>query len=196
MAEEDYTSVLTNLQNELNSGVSRARAAGPEVFCLASIVCYWLVMGPPIARAYFGDEYSAPSHERVSAKPRSEIVGRASWYGPALVGHKTATGERLNPNKLTAATTQLPLQASALVTNLNNGRSVPVRINDCGPYAKGRDIDVSKRAAQKLEMAHSGTVPVSIKLLAAPPDAAYCPGLRPASRRVHMHIRHRRFSRQ
>lgn len=185
--------MLSNLHSKLNSGVSEARAAGPEVFCLASVVCYALLMGPPMARAYSGGEASAPSHKRVSAKPEREIVGRASWYGSALAGHKTATGERLNPNQLTAATTQLPLQSSALVTNLKNGRSVPVRINDCGPYAKGRDIDISKRAAEKLAMDRSGTIPVTIKLIATPPDVTYCPRLRQGRRRVHGHVRPRRF---
>jgi rare lipoprotein A len=186
--------MLGDVQCKSSRSVSRTRAAGFAFVCVVSIalVCATLAT-PPIAYAYSGGESSAPWYKRVSAKPQREIVGRASWYGPAVAGHKTATGERLDPNQLTAATTQLPLQSNALVTNLNNGRSVPVRINDCGPYAKGRDIDVSKRAAQKLAMARSGTVPVTIKLLAAPPDAAYCPRLRPAHRRVHTHRRHRRF---
>jgi rare lipoprotein A len=186
--------MLDDVQCKSSRSVFRTRAAGFEFFCVISIALVCATpASPPIAYAYSGGDSSAPWYKRVSAKPQREIVGRASWYGPAVVGHKTATGERLDPNQLTAATTQLPLQSSALVTNLNNGRSVPVRINDCGPYAKGRDIDVSKRAAQKLAMARNGTVPVTIKLLAAPPDPAYCPRLRLAHRRVHTHRRHRRL---
>jgi rare lipoprotein A len=186
--------MLDDVQCKSSRSVSRARAAGFEFFCVISIALVCATpASPPIAYAYSGGAASAPWYKRVSAKPQRGIVGRASWYGPAVAGHKTATGERLDPNQLTAATTQLPLQSSALVTNLNNGRSVPVRINDCGPYAKGRDIDVSKRAAQKLAMARSGTVPVTIKLLAAPPDPAYCPRLRLAHRRIHTHRRHRRL---
>jgi len=87
-------------------------------------------------------------HRRTNiASNKAVIIGKASWYGQA--GQKTATGERLDPNKLTAASIQLPLQSHALVTNLENGRSVSVRINDCGPYKKGRQIDMSKRAARK-----------------------------------------------
>ena len=119
------------------------------------------------------------------------IVGRASWYGQAAAGRKTATGEKLDPRKLTAASTVVPLQSRALVTDLENGRSVRVRINDCGPYTKGRTLDVSKRAAEQLDMTHSGTVPVNIKLIAMPPDVLYCPRPAPARRRSHSHFRRR-----
>ena len=64
------------------------------------------------------------------APNKAVIVGKASWYGQAAAGRKTATGERLDPNKLTAACRQLPLQSRAVVINLENGRSVGVRIND------------------------------------------------------------------
>src|ERR1700730_2898375 len=81
-------------------------------------------------------------------------------------GRRTATGERLDPRQLTAASLQLPLKSQTVVTNLDNGRSVRVRINDCGPYARGRKLDFSKRAAQELAMTHEGTVPVRIRLVA------------------------------
>jgi rare lipoprotein A len=194
LSEEDYTAMLSDVQWKPNRRVSRAKATTAAVFYALSIpsVC---ALPTSIANAHTtsSGESPGPLHQRVSAKPqKGVIVGRASWYGQAAAGHKTATGERLDPNKLTAATTELPLKASALVTNLNNGRSGPVRINDCGPYAKGRDIDVSRQAAEKLAMAHSGTAPVAIKLIAAPPDASYCSRPRPARRRV-QHIRFRRF---
>jgi rare lipoprotein A len=124
-------------------------------------------------------------------------VGRASWYGNASAGRKTATGERLDPNQLTAASTQLPLKSQAVVTNLDNGRSVKVRINDCGPYTRGRKLDLSKRAAQELAMTHKGTAPVRIRLVDKPPDAAYCK--RPVRGRRVLHARsgsssHRRMT--
>jgi rare lipoprotein A len=194
LSEEDYTAMLSDVQWKPSRRVSRTKATAAAVFYALSIPSVG-ALPTSIANAHTtsSGESPGPLHQRVSAKPQKEvIVGRASWYGQAAAGHKTATGERLDPNKLTAATTQLPLKASALVTNLNNGRSVPVRINDCGPYAKGRDIDVSRRAAEKLAMAHNGTAPVAIKLIAAPPDARYCSRPRPARRRV-QYIRFRRF---
>jgi len=105
-------------------------------------------------------------------------VGKASWYGPGLEGHKTATGERFDPNKPTAAAKHLPLGSHAVITNLDNGRSVKVRINDCGPVPKGRKVDLSKKAAEKIQMTHEGTAPVKIKVVDAAPDATACDGKR------------------
>ncbi len=178
-----------------NRGDSRARAVVSRTCWVVSILLVdALLASAVIARAYSGDESAEPWREHVSANTqRKLIVGRASWYGQAVAGRKTATGERLDPNKLTAATMQLPLHSSVLVTNLKNGRSVPVRINDCGPYAKGRDIDVSKRAAEKLAMAHTGTIPVTIKLITTPPDVTYCARLKQRRRKVHGYVRPRRL---
>ena len=114
-------------------------------------------------------------HNRPSTVPnKAVIIGKASWYGRAAAGQKTATGERLNPQKFTAACRQLPLQSRAVVTNLENKRSVDVRINDCGPYTKGRQIDVSKAAAEKLAMVDSGTARVKVQSIAAPSRPVYC----------------------
>jgi rare lipoprotein A len=120
-----------------------------------------------------------PQTKRTAGASSPVVVGRASWYGNSSAGRKTATGERLDPRQLTAASLQLPLKSQAVVTNLDNGRSVKVRINDCGPYTRGRKLDLSKRAAQELAMTHEGTAPVRIRLVAKPPDASYCK--RPAS---------------
>ena len=86
-------------------------------------------------------------------------VGRASWY--ALTS-KTASGERMNPNALTAAHRSLPFGTKVLVENLSNGRSVVVRINDRGPFTGGRIIDLSKAAAAKIGMIHSGVAKVRV----------------------------------
>lgn len=89
--------------------------------------------------------------------------GTASWYGPGFHGQKTASGERYDQEEMTAAHPSLPFDTEAKVTNLENGRSVEVQINDRGPYAEGRVIDLSKAAAEKLDMTEDGTVPVRIE---------------------------------
>jgi rare lipoprotein A len=99
-----------------------------------------------------------------------EQVGEASFYGPGFHGKKTATGERFDQNDLTAAHPTLPLGTKATVTNLETGDSVEVKINDRGPYAKGRDIDLSKGAAKELGMTKDGVAPVKIEAEVAPSD--------------------------
>jgi len=90
--------------------------------------------------------------------------GTASWYGPGFHGKKTASGEKFNQNDLTAAHKKLPLGSEATVTNLENGKSVEVEINDRGPYVEGRKIDLSKAAAQKIGV--DGTAKVKIEATA------------------------------
>ncbi|MDF3863237.1 septal ring lytic transglycosylase RlpA family protein [Pseudomonas denitrificans (nom. rej.)] len=89
--------------------------------------------------------------------------GTASYYGKAHHGKRTASGERFNQNALTAAHRTLPFGTRVRVTNLDNGRSVVVRINDRGPFGRGRIIDVSKAAAEQLNMLRSGTAPVRLE---------------------------------
>ena len=84
--------------------------------------------------------------------------GKASWYGPGFHGKKTANGERFNTNDLTAAHKTLPFGAKVRVTNERTGNSVVVRINDRGPYAHGRIIDLSKAAAQAVGIDGVGQV--------------------------------------
>ena len=91
--------------------------------------------------------------------------GVASWYGPGFHGRTTANGERFNQNGLTAAHRSLPFGTRVRVTNVNNGRSVVVRINDRGPYAKGRVIDLSAGAARVIGLMNSGVAPVRIQVL-------------------------------
>jgi len=89
--------------------------------------------------------------------------GKASWYGPGFAGRKTANGERFNPSQLTAAHRELPFNSTVKVTNLDNGKSVVVRINDRGPYAGRRVIDLSKAAAKKIDLIGSGVAMVEIE---------------------------------
>jgi len=104
--------------------------------------------------------------------PTSSLVGVASWYGPGFNGHRTSSGEVYNQEDLTAASTLFPLGTRIMVTNLSNGRAVEVAINDHGPYAKGRMIDLSYRAARVLGMIGPGTARVRMDVLSTPPDSA------------------------
>ncbi|MDE2165413.1 MAG: septal ring lytic transglycosylase RlpA family protein [Alphaproteobacteria bacterium] len=92
-------------------------------------------------------------------------TGIASWYGPDFDGKYTANGERFDMNALTAASPTLPMPSIVEVTNLDNGRSIQLRINDRGPYARNRILDVSRRAAQMLGFETAGTAHVRVRLL-------------------------------
>ena len=94
-----------------------------------------------------------------------EETGTASWYGPDFHGKPTANGEICDSYTMTAAHPTLPLPSMVKVTNLRNGKSVIVRVNDRGPFAKGRVIDVSKKAAEELGFKGQGTTEVHIQLL-------------------------------
>lgn len=94
-------------------------------------------------------------------------TGIASWYGPNFHGKKTANGEYFNQNELTAAHRTLQLPSLVRVTNLDNGRSLIVRVNDRGPFSKGRIIDLSKRAAELLDFKIKGTAKVRLEVLGA-----------------------------
>ena len=93
-------------------------------------------------------------------------TGIASWYGPKFHGKKTANGEIYDMNMLTAAHRTLPMPSVVRVLNLQNGRSLMLRINDRGPFARGRIIDVSRRAAQLLGFHRSGTARVRVEIVA------------------------------
>lgn len=88
-----------------------------------------------------------------------ESIGKASYYWE---GHKTANGERFHPGGMTAAHRTLPFGTRVRVTNLHNGRSVVVRINDRGPFVRGRTIDLSRGAATVIGMLGSGVAPVRV----------------------------------
>lgn len=89
--------------------------------------------------------------------------GKASYYGARHHGKRTASGERFDQHALTAAHRSLPFGTRVRVTNLRNQRSVVVRINDRGPYARGRIIDLSRQAARQLGMLSAGVVPVRVE---------------------------------
>ncbi|HEX8623302.1 MAG TPA: septal ring lytic transglycosylase RlpA family protein [Allosphingosinicella sp.] len=91
--------------------------------------------------------------------------GEASYYGHELAGNRTASGERFNPNGLTAAHRTLPLGTRLKVTNVANGRSVVVRVNDRGPFVRSRLIDVSLGAARQINMVGAGKAQVRLEIV-------------------------------
>jgi rare lipoprotein A (peptidoglycan hydrolase) len=111
-----------------------------------------------------GCSTKAPSTRSQDVK-RFKETGVASWYGKPFHGRTTASGERYNMNKMTAAHKTLPFGVTVKVTNLDNGRSVKVRITDRGPFVKGRIIDLSRAAAKKLDMVGPGTARVRIAVV-------------------------------
>jgi rare lipoprotein A len=100
--------------------------------------------------------------------PTPQVVGMASWYGPGFHGHRNAEGGIYHQDDLTAASVAFPLGSRVMVTNLDNGRSVEVRITDRGPFKKGRKIDLSHKAAQMIGMIDQGTARVRIALISKP----------------------------
>jgi rare lipoprotein A len=116
-------------------------------------------------------------------QPDYDETGIASWYGPTFYGHHTANGEMYDGNQLTAAHKTLPLPVNVRVTNLDNGKSLIVRVNDRGPYARGRIIDLSKRAAELLDVVQTGTARVRVTYLGradingAPPPSETPPAI-------------------
>lgn len=96
---------------------------------------------------------------------RSTLRGIASFYGYDFAGNRTASGQRFNPEAMTAAHRSLPFGTKVRVTNTRNGRSVVLRINDRGPFIRGRIIDVSTGAARVLGMMGSGVAPVHVEVL-------------------------------
>ncbi len=103
-------------------------------------------------------------------EPVVEQVGEASWYGKGFQGKKTASGEKFDQHDLTAAHPTLPMGTEATVTHLETGKSVEVTINDRGPYSKGRDIDLSKKAGKAIGINKDGVAPVKIEAKVSPEE--------------------------
>ena len=105
--------------------------------------------------------------------PTYDERGIASWYGKDFNGLATANGETYNMNALTAAHKTLPLPSYVRVTNLENGRSTVLRVNDRGPFVNGRIIDVSRRASQLLGFDNGGTARVRVRVITLPLDGSF-----------------------
>jgi rare lipoprotein A len=133
-----------------------------------------IALGQPVPKG--GGVYQIGKPYQISGQtytPREEAgydrVGNASWYGELFHGRRTANGEIYDMDRLSAAHPTLPLPVYARVTNLNNGRTIVVRINDRGPYARDRIIDLSRRSAELLAFRTNGTATVRVKYLGRAP---------------------------
>ncbi len=152
-------------RNQMN-----ARKVGPLILAALMITggCASLPMGRGTSgKGRTGSSYTVYGttyHPLKSAKGFKQ-VGLASWYGRQHAGRRTASGERYNPYQMTAAHKILPMTTRVKVTNLENGKSVIVRINDRGPFVRGRVIDLSYAAARKIGMMEKGIVRVRVVAL-------------------------------
>lgn len=117
------------------------------------------------------DEEVIDSSSGTELQPHRTLNGHASWYGPGFHGRKTASGERFNRNEMTAAHKSLPFGSLVRVTDEKSGRSVLVKINDRGPYVRGRLLDLSEAAAQRLGIRGRGTGNVRLEIF-TPKEAA------------------------
>jgi rare lipoprotein A len=138
-------------------GTMNEPAGDPPGFANGKSEHPYVKLGKPYE--VFGKTYY-PEHD-----PNYVEEGMASWYGPGFHGGKTANGERFNKMDMTAAHRTLPMPSVVKVTNLKNDKTVVVRINDRGPFAHNRIIDLSKRAAEELDMIRSGTAEVRVEYL-------------------------------
>jgi rare lipoprotein A len=148
--------VLTAITGLMSSGPAQADevAAGDRIESLAAVVATLdesIRIADPVA-----------AEEKVW---KAVGQGTASYYGRELAGNRTASGERFDPNGLTAAHRTLPLGTRLRVTNVANGRSVIVRVNDRGPFVGKRVIDVSLGAAREIQMIRSGTAQVRLEMV-------------------------------
>lgn len=124
------------------------------------------VSGKPAPPPKRQQKIARPKPQQIALGPiRIRLSGMASWYGPGFHGNRSASGERYNQNALTAAHRSLPFGTKVRVTNIRNGRSVVVRINDRGPHIRGRIIDLSAAAARMVGVMQSGVAPVRVDVL-------------------------------
>lgn len=139
------------------------------------LVCYLLLILGGCATFFeqkyeghykIGDPYTINDKTYIPHhNPAYEEVGQASWYGDDFHGKKTANGERFNKHAMTAAHRTLPLPSFVRVTNLENGKHAMVMVNDRGPFAKNRILDLSEKAAKSLGMKETGIAKVKVQYL-------------------------------
>jgi len=114
---------------------------------------------------YADSEIYNSTNEKESKSFEKIYYGVSSWYGKDFHGKLTANGEVYDMYGVTAAHKELPLNTVARVTNIDNGKSIILRINDRGPFVKGRILDCSMGAAKKLDFHHAGTANVKIEII-------------------------------
>ncbi|WP_250466280.1 septal ring lytic transglycosylase RlpA family protein [Caballeronia sp. GAFFF2] len=149
--------IASNPQTTATVSTTSARSTAPLAFDnnLSSVPAPKQAQGESLANA-----------QPITSGPNVgefEQQGKASWYGRLFHGRKTASGEKFNMNAMTAAHRTLPLASWVRVTNEANHKTVVVKINDRGPYVRGRVIDLSYAAASALDMSSSGTQKVKIE---------------------------------
>src|SRR5580698_11348393 len=151
----------------VRDGMAIAMIAGSLAACSTAPPTYTPVNVPPTAGIYkIGQPYQIEgTWYYPREQPDYDETGIASWYGPTFYGQQTANGEIFNANALSAAHRTLPMPVNVRVTNLENGKSLIVRVNDRGPFAKGRIIDVSEQAAELLDVVETGTARVRVTYL-------------------------------
>ena len=113
-------------------------------------------------------EAAIPAYRKAAPQPTPKgqtLTGRASWYGPRFQGKRTSSGERFNQYHATLACRSLALGTRVRITNLENGRTCGGRVNDRGPYVKGRKFDVSRSIARQLGFVHQGTAKLKIETM-------------------------------
>lgn len=153
-----YTTVLADVMLNWDAAT---RTCTPQVAAGATVGLHHLkAYSAPVAAAPAVVETVAPA-----APPVIFETGQATYYGAALHGNYTASGERFNMYDMTAAHKTLPFGTMVKVTNLNNGKTVTVKINDRGPFAPGRIIDLSSTAAAQVDMLSAGVVPVTLEIV-------------------------------
>ncbi|KAK3584160.1 hypothetical protein CHS0354_035240 [Potamilus streckersoni] len=124
--------------------------------------------GTPNKSAAVPASFSGDTQGKAANQPKDQMQGVASWYGPNFHGLKTANGEIYNQHEMTAAHKYLPINTLVRVTNIDNGKQTIVRINDRGPYSKGRIIDLSRAAAEQIDMVGRGTANVELEVVQYP----------------------------
>lgn len=156
------------------AGVISACSAGTKISQSSGYSKRVVNYGDPVPRGggryKLGAPYVIKGRQYVPRhQPDYDEIGIASWYGDAFHGRLTANGEIYDMDRMTAAHPTLPLPSFARVTNLKNGRSLIVRVNDRGPYAHGRIIDLSRKSAELLQMKRAGTTKVRVEYLQRAP---------------------------
>ena len=154
----------------VREGIAIAAIAGGLAGC-ATAPTYTPVAVPPSAGIFkIGQPYQIEgTWYYPREQPDYDETGIASWYGPTFYGQHTANGETFDASALTAAHRTLPMPVNVRVTNLENGRSLILRVNDRGPFARGRIIDVSEQAAKLLGFYGKGTARVRVTYMSRAP---------------------------
>jgi len=147
---------------------------------------FFLILGTLLLEGCATIALQEPSVTLYESKPLVVEMGKASYYGGRWIGRLTASGERYHAEDCTAAHKKLPFNSMVKVTNLKNNKSVIVRINNRGPYAKGRILDLSMVAARKIDMTRDGIIAVRAEVLKpikvlSKPNRTF-PGMEPRER--------------